>query len=268
MHVSDKLPIGVVYDEQTNVMRFAIVRQNEEVQSNKEYIESLNWEASRNKVIKHISNRSNVFLSSPTYNSSLFDGPNLADPLFEGPKPNQVEIINTFNEDEFVVVLFFSLLSQARFYRCTLDSEGAVFSSFLEKTVNKIRGVSSFEFLKQNDLKSSQICPSTNSRKLLSHESEYFRSRIQADFNREVVLLDTKGSLFIFKGYIPILSFSFDVDLPKLVPVLLQNSKLKISSLSNPKNTRLTLHFNSLKEAPIRVDFSFKNKIRDQILQL
>lgn len=110
-----------------------------------------------------------------------------------------------------------------------------------------------------------KVCSRQSHKKNPNPEAEYFKAKIKYDFNKEVLMLDDNGSLHIYKGDFPLISFLNDLDLPKLIPEISGKSNKMITGLSNPKNSRVTLHLNT-GEAH-RIDFQFKGKLRDLVIQ-
>ena len=255
LFISDEIPICVLFDDATHQIIFAILRSNEDKINSMDYIESLKHNDSRHHIIKHISNTPEILLD---FIDSEIQEPSI--------RPNQFEIVNSFEENEFIIVMHFSLLNQTKFYKWSLEEENYIFRTSLVQQLDNTRCIGSFEFLKQHDLSDSNICAFTSSRKLNNKESEYIRSKVKSRYDIETIVLFNDSSIQIFKGYLPLLELHLKNGINSLILIFKEDPNLEIVNLSNPKNTRVTLHLNN--GDTVRYDFQYKSRMRDQTLQL
>lgn len=172
--------------------------------------------------------------------------------------------LHSFEENIFYIVAFFSLLNQAKFYRCQIGKGQDVISIKLSAKVTNVAKILSIDFLSQNEMSIPKVCTRRIAKRAINPEAEYLKERIKDEFHKEVVLLDSSGSLHVYKGDLPLISFLSDVDIPMLLSPNFEAGSV-ITDISNPKDSRLTLTFDN--DEVKRVDLQFKGKFRDFVLQ-
>lgn len=285
LYVCDKLPIAIYFDESTSEVVFCTLRNNMTAPVQEEGVldfdtlfrkepdelkecefmdcpsRSTTGSAAKLKC-PHEKPEPRLLAQVSSY-SEIMLNPLGKDMIESGVKPDQFEIVNSFEENVFIIALQFSLLNETRFYRCQLGSYGEVFSVKLSAKVENSVKIHSIEFLRQSDMFIPKICQKQTARRNQNPEIEYLKERISYEFDKEILLLDSSGTLNIYKGDLPLLALLNDTDLPRLIPSL--SPKLQITNISNPKKSRISLHFND-KDSQ-RFDFQFKGKLRDYCLQ-
>ena len=208
----------------------------------------------RNTLIPHISNESKILMNIVK-----------TDLIETGVKPNSFEIVNSFDENVFVIVMHFSLLCETRFYTCHIDSVSNLFSVQLTGKIENIVKICTIEFLSQNDMFIPKICSKQNTKKYENCEADIIKNKIKESFNIEIILLDSDGSLHFYKGEFLLISFVPGSEVHKSIISKGQYLDDTIVDLSNPKGSRLTVHLT--KGQAFRFDFQFKGKLRNFLLQ-
>jgi hypothetical protein len=160
--------------------------------------------------------------------------------------------------------MHFNVLQQTRFYRCQLGTGTEIFTVKLSSKIDNVVCMHSIEFLRQENMNISQLCSKPASRRSLHPEAEHINSIIQQDFDKEIIILNSYGSLNIYKGDLPLIALMSDNEIPILLNGIV-SPDVRISSISNPKKSRITLHFNNREH--YRFDFQYKGKLRDFCLQ-
>jgi hypothetical protein len=257
--VSDKLPIAAMFDHQNGKIIFWTMRKDADKSRDLMPGEEIDFDIYFGK------NKNGVY-SEFLWNGTpeILLNPIGSDFIEQGTKPDQFEIINSFEEDYFVIAVHFSLLWLTHLYKCRIGVGNEIFTVEIAAKVKNSWKIYSIEALKQNDMTISQICARQQSRNALHPEARYIKEKISQEFDKEIILLDNSGSLHLYKGDLPLLSLLNDLDIPKLVPELFNNTDF-IWDISNPKKSRITLHLNSL--TSIRFDLNFKGKLRNITLQ-
>ena len=129
----------------------------------------------------------------------------------------------------------------------------------LSLVLENIVRMHSIEFLKQEDVTLPKICSQVGHKGSSNSESKILKKIIQQEFNREIVILETSGSLKIYKGDLSLITLLGSHEIPKHLQDIIPAGQ-KIINISNPKKSRLTLHFN---DETFRMDFHYKAKLRD-----
>ena len=257
LYVSEDLPICILFDESSNELIFSVLRKNgldedDDIEQKLDFNSFFKKE--RNSLITHISNKSEIIMN--TIKIDVID---------TGVKPSSFEIINSFDENVFVIVMHFSLLGETRFYTCRLDSCSNVFTVELTGRIENIVKICTVEFLSQNDMFTPKIWNKLNKKRSLNVEAETIKSKIRENLNREIVLLDNNGFLHFYKGEFLLISFVTGTEVHKSIISKGQYLDDIIVDLSNPKGSRLTVHLT--KGQAFRFDFQFKGKLRNFVLQ-
>lgn len=110
-----------------------------------------------------------------------------------------------------------------------------------------------------------KICNKQNVKRIQNFEGEIVKYKTKENLNREILLLDTNGSLHFYKGDYQLISFLPGSEVHKAIISKGQYLDDIIEDLSNPKSSRITLHLT--KGQAFRFDFQFKGKLRNFILQ-
>mmetsp|Transcript_5337 Transcript_5337/g.6358 ORF Transcript_5337/g.6358 Transcript_5337/m.6358 type:complete len:361 (+) Transcript_5337:251-1333(+) len=258
LYASDTLPVCILFDDSSSELIFATLRTNEKRDLEADYNQQKNFDAyfgkERHKVIPHISSKSELLINTI-----------YADMIETGVKPCQFEIVSSLEENVFIIAAYFDLLRETRFYKCQLDCANNAFNvRYLSKAMNIVK-MCPIEFLSQENMTIPKICARQYLKKIVNFEAEIIKGRISNNFNHELLLLDANGALHLYKGEFLLVSFEPGSEVHKGIISKGQHLDDMIIGLSNPKNSRVTVHMT--RGQSFRFDFQFKGRLRDFVLQ-
>lgn len=257
LFVSEELPIWILFDESSHELIFAILRKNgtdEDDELDQKLDFNSFFKKERNALISHISNKSEILVNIVK-----------TDIIETGVKPSSFEIVNSFDENVFFIAMHFSLLWETRFYLWRIDSASNAFNVEFTRKVDNIVKISTIEFLSQNDLFIPKICKKQNTKRTQNYDAEIIKHKVKENLNKEIILLDSNGSLHFYKGDFLLISFLPGSEVHKEIISKGQYLDDMIEDISNPKSSRITLHLT--KGQAFRFDLQFKGKLRNFILQ-